>query len=428
MHLSIKERISASVDVFTLRLGDHSIAATIWDFPPEAFMAAFIKERNRTFQIEYSGDLIKFAKEVLKPGRNESFWNFYGQSKFKGNPDEKNILQECRDRLRGFRDDDLKRESKQYREKIKRIGKEVKDVREKVQKLISNMDPNREKGKYYYLGYHLRRLEESGKYLKEELDEASLAQRSAKKLMRGEPRRSMSYAVLASNADFDIYRPRGYLNILDLHMDNPFRHLIWLSYPTFRKAEECWRDSGADTEALQIIEKEVDIYKSFNTILKEPFLKHRRDILKEVSEAAMASHFTVASVALFAQIEGILVDLALAVNGKVFNGHVMSLFPDPKNFKQYFSARAKKVIDYLSIELFLFDSKFKYFFWPGFLEYFASDFYAERCKLAHGENYQPSSETDLKKLMLFALTITVIYHTYVKDGKPPIISELYTYS
>ncbi len=253
---------------------------------------------------------------------------------------------------------------------------------------------------------------------------ASLVSRAAKKLTNETGLFKGLSTVIGFFQDWDIARPYLKASTLDLSLDNPYRHMIWAPVPLYYSIQDSWEQNKDKPLCINIIEKNFDVYSIFSNIINDNFIDKRKNVLLESLNCARSGYYTAAASLLYAQTEGLLFDLAIEVNNNTFGNTPIKIFQNPDDLKRYTSSDGKEK-DLLSIAVLLFDSDLVKFFWPGFLEYFSSDFYVNRCHLAHGEINSQLSEPDFKTIMLFSITVLDTYKEFLDEGKAPVLSDCY---
>ncbi|MGE0087530.1 MAG: hypothetical protein AB7S75_24235 [Desulfococcaceae bacterium] len=413
-------------DMFEIQFCDIKWIHENWDFESHAFLDQFIENWKKYFGRNFSGTNIEFAKNVLNCNRNASYWNKNLQSANLNIIDNEHLIEEFREQLCGFKQIHLQIELYKYEEEIKRNLDIIENTITSVKNTLKSLSRKRDKGKYYYLTYRLEKIKKVKNYLKSELENAPLIDRSSNKLMRKNSIQNNpnSLRYIGFLADMDIKLLPSDISLEDLSFSNPFRHLYWISVSAYSDVDDIMKTSRLEMNAIQRIEKEFELYKLFDFFNEQPFLNERKGILNEVIKSAKSECYTAASLLLFTQTEGILLDLALEINDKLFKTKKMEIFPDINNYRQYISRKNNKKEEWLSIETLMFDSMYRDFFWPGFLEYFNTEFYSERCRYAHGEGKQLIDEISFKKILLFTLTVLNIYFEYLETNKPPILSNI----
>lgn len=326
--------------------------------------------------------------------------------------------------MRGFQDKHIEYEIDIYKRKIERNIEELNPIIEAIQTLLIEAREQKKRGKTLYLNRALIDFTETLKNCQEELDEASLVSRAAKKLTYETGLFKGLSKIIGFFQDWDISRPYLKLSTLDLSLDNPYRHMIWAPVPLYNSIQECWEKTKSKESCVNIVDDYFDVYSIFSQIVNDSFVYKRKNVLLESLNCARSGYYTASASLLYSQTEGLIFDLATEVDNKTFGDTQIDIFPNTDDLKRYISCDGTEK-DLLSIISLLFDSNLVKFFWPGFLEYFSSDFYADRCHLAHGEVTSQLSEPDFKTIILFVITVLNTYKDFLDDGKAPILSECY---
>lgn len=394
-----------------------------WDFSPDAFVQQFIDLLQKESKEKFSGTTIEIAKEILKDPDFDYFWRKVYNLDVDGMNDY-SVFLEFRDRFRGFSDSELEVKKTECKAKLEENIKKIDGVITAVQNLITNLKRD-EKGKYFVLSEKLEMLSQWKTDWQEFNSEAKLLIRAAGILQREKPR-FKSFGFGDFFADMDMYLFDSEDSIKKL-FSFPFRHMEWLYVKPYREAERIFYKNGQDIKGainriIDDIGDPMSIYDSF--VDNAPFLLARKPILTEVRRCIDNQLFTAASLILFSQIEGIILDFAKEIDGKTFMGTKMQIFEPGSNYKSYINRRDGKPHNYLSIETILFESFLRNFLSPDFLEFFSTDFYSERCHYAHGENITPTSKTDFQALLFFALTVFFTYQEFQRTQKPDPLSKL----
>ena len=409
---------------YALRLGDRNIALSMWDYPPSAFAKSFIEKWVSNRGIENKEDNLQVVKSILQYEDNCFFWKNCKELRSLHNLNDEDILLEFRDRMRGFQDKHKEHEIKNYKSKIKQNIEEISPIIEAIQTLLDNARAQKNRGKALYLNKALADFIETRKNYQEKLDEASLVSRAANKLTNETGLFKGLSTVRGFFQDWDIAWPYLKLSSLDLSLDNPYRHMIWAPVPLYYSVQDSWEQNQDKKLCIDIIDGYFDIYSLLSDIVDGNFIEKRKNVLLESLDCARSGHYTAASSLLYSQTEGLLLDLATEVNNHTFGNSPLKIFQNPDDLRRYKSSDGKEK-DLLSIAVLLFDSDLFKFFWPGFLEYFSSDFYVNRCHLAHGEITSQFSEPDFKTILLFTITVLYSYKVFLDEGKAPVLSDCY---
>ena len=420
----IAKLINRNTEPFVLRVGDFSKAQQSWDFPPPAFLNVFITNWEESRERKNDLSNIDFAKKIITNDENKNVWIdsklFEDENNFN---DDDIVEEEFRDKIRGFSDLELENKAKYYKDKIKKNLSDLEPIIEYLKKKLDELD-KKERGKRLYWNTELNNLLEISKKYKNELDASSIVERSATNLMQDRGFFKGISKFIRSFRDIDISPPFLKAALLDITLDNPYRHLVWIAYPTYIQIQQEWEKSKDKEKCLDILEKYFDIMENLEQFIEADFIKNRREILLESINCSKNKNFTAASLLLYTQTEGILFDIAKEINGKSYKGNQLEIFSDTNNTNKYIDLTGGEK-EFLSIMSILFDSKMRHFLWPGFLEYFASDFYAQRCIYAHGQNSTILNEFDYKTISLFTLTVLDIYRELKETGRAPSLSECY---
>ncbi|MCB2173541.1 hypothetical protein KQH65_12450 [archaeon] len=409
---------------YLLRIGDRNIALSIWDYPPSAFAKSFIEKWSNSRGIEYDSDPVQAIKSILQCEDNCLFWKNCKELRSLANLDDDDILLEFRDRMRGFQDIHIEDEVKNYKDRIGQKVARISPIIKAIQTALDEARKQKNRGKTLYLNKALAEFTEAHETYQKELDEASLVLRAASKLKRETGLFKGLSTVLNFFRDWDIVRPYLKISSFDLSLDNPYRHMIWSPVPLFYSVQDSWEQNQDKKLCVDIIDAYCDIYKIFMEIVNNNFNEKRKGVLIESLDCAKSGHFTAASSLLYSQTEGLLFDLATEVNNHSFGSLRIQIFQNPDDLRRYIGSDGKEK-DLLSIAGLLFDSQLTKFFWPGFLEYFSSDFYVNRCHLAHGEITSQLSEPDYKTIMLFTISVLYTYKEFLDEGAAPVLSECY---
>jgi len=420
----IVKLINRNADPFVLRVSDFSKAQKSWDFPPAAFLNVFITnwEESRSQKNDLSN--INFAKKIITNDENKGVWIesklFEDENNFKN---DDIIEEEFRDKIRGFSDDEVEKKAKYYKDKIRKNLSDLKPIIEFLKKKLDELD-KKERGKRLYWNAELNNLLKISQKFENELDESSVVIRAARNLKQDSGFFKNISKFIRSFSDIDISPPFLKTALLDITLDNPYRHLVWIAYPTYTQIQQEWEKSHDKEQCLNILEQYFNVIDNLEKFIEAEFIENRKEILLESINCSKNKNYTAASLLLYTQTEGILFDIAKEINGRSYNGNQLQIFTDINNTNKYTDiAGCEK--EFLSIMSILFDSKMRYFLWPGFLEYFASDFYAQRCIYAHGQNSTTLNEFDYKTISLFTLTVLDIYRELRETGKAPSLSECY---
>ena len=410
---------------YVLRIGDRRTAISIWDYPPDAFARSFIEKWASSRGIENYENTLGIVKSILKNPENSSFWERCKALRPIDNlNNDDDFLLEFRDRMRGFQDTHIIFEVAQYKGRIKQNIAEVEPIVQAIEKLLDDALREKNRGKALCLKRALDDFTETLNNYKKGLDEASLVSRSATKLTSETGLFKGLSKIVGVFHDWDIARPYLQASTYNLSLDNPYRHMIWAPVPFYYSVQEQWEKNKDKNQCIAIFDNYFDIYNVFSSIIDDPLFIKRKDVFFESLNSGKSGYYTAASSLLYSQTEGLLFDLAMDVDNYTFGSTQIKIFPDPDNLKKYIN-NAGNEKDLLSITSLLFDSEFVKFFWPGFLEYFSSDFYQDRCHLAHGEITSQLTESDFKTIMLFVITVLYIYKEFQDGGEAPVLSDCY---
>ncbi len=417
--------INKQAEPYALRLGDRNIALSIWDYPPPAFAKSFIEKWASNRRIDNQGDIVKIVKSILQHTDNSFFWKNCKELRPLANLDQGELLLEFRDRMRGFQDKHLEYEITEYKSKIEQNIAELNPIIETIQTLLNSAREQKNRGKALYLNKALVDFTETRRSYQQNLDEASLVSIAARKLTNKTGLLKGLSTVIGFFQDWDIVQPYLKVSTLDLSLDNPYRHMVWVPVLTYYSVQDSWEQNKDKNLCINIIDRYFDIYSIFSDIVNNDFIDERKNVLLESLNCARSGYYTAASSLLYSQTEGLLFDLAAEVNNHTFGTTPIKIFQNPDDLKRYTSSDGKEK-DLLSIAVLLFDSDLVKFFWPGFLEYFSSDFYVNRCHLAHGEITLQLTEPDFKTIMLFTITVLYTYKEFLDEGKAPVLSDCYS--
>lgn len=413
-----------NIDPYVLRVEDRNIALEIWDYPPTSFANSFIEKWASNRNIEKMGTNAQIAKSILEHHDNRFFWKNCKEQRLLDKLNEDELLLEFRDRMRGFQDKHLEYEIDKYKSKIQKNIEEVNPIVEAIRTLLIEVPEHKNRGKALYLNRALSEFTETLENYRQELDEASLVSRAAKKLKYETGLFKGLSKIIGFFQDWDISRPYLKLSTLDLSLDNPFRHMIWAPVPLYYSIQECWERTQSRELCVNIVNEYFDVFNIFTQIVEDGFVDKRKNVLMESLNCARSGYYTASASLLYSQTEGLIFDLATKVNSKSFGDIKIEIFRNPIDLKRYIRSNGKEK-DLRSIIDLLFDSDLVRFFWPGFLEYFSSDFYSDRCALAHGEVTTPLSKSDFNTIILFVITVLNTYKEFVDDGRAPILSDCY---
>ncbi len=416
--------LNRTVDPFILNIGDLEIANKFWDYPPEPFVDSFLNEfiaRREGLSLDNKESIII---NILSHRDNQYIWDRCKETSEIDESDPQVLFSEFRDRMRGFKDCQLEECASDYRIKIKNYISKIEPITKKIENLLKEAKNLKNRGKVLYLSNEFDEFKKVLTKYRKQLDESSLVRRAAAKLRRETFLFKGISTIIGFFRDFDIIPPLLKLSTLDLVLDNPFRHMVWLPVPLYNSVQDNWEKYKDKKSCIQIIETYINIYDSLREIFEADFLVKRKNVLLESLKAAISGYFTAASLLLYSQTEGILLDLAIKVNNNKFGAAKAKIFPCEDAINCYIDNNGKER-ELLSISNLLFDSAFRDFFWPGFIEYFVSDFYSERCLLAHGKVSEQLLEGDYKTISLFVITVCDIYGEFIKNGNAPVMSKLY---
>ncbi len=148
----------------------------------------------------------------------------------------------------------------------------------------------------------------SKKY-KDELDESSVVKRAATNLMQDRGFFKGISKFIRSFRDIDISPPFLKTALLDITLDNPYRHLVWISYPTYIQMQKEWEESKNKEKCLSILEQYFSVTHNLEKFLEAEFLLNRKEILLQSVNCSKNKNYTAASLLLYTQTEGILVNI-----------------------------------------------------------------------------------------------------------------------
>lgn len=305
------------------------------------------------------------------------------------------------------------------KDRLENIKRDIENTISQLQ-LCANSSQDQAKGKYWRCA--IARLTDTRREVERllrpnELDELT------QEMLREATEQSRMYA-LAKRSLFGIFAsPSIRLLALenrhtmwDLSLTNPFRHAWWLPVRTYENAQDTWESTRDLEQTVAEVRPHADPVSILEEMCGSGILGNRQAILGEAYQNYLDERWTSAGVLLCLQAEGILLDTGRRVNQTNISGHTLAIF-DPNNEKR-FIARSGTPTKFDSIKKVLMESQYGDALPLEYLEYFASDFYDNRCDLAHGKLTNPLTRNDVD-VIIYALKTTIWHMETLLNGALP---------
>ncbi|MBF0453404.1 MAG: hypothetical protein HQL72_01150 [Magnetococcales bacterium] len=333
----------------------------------------------------------------LFPDQKESV-----MSKANERPSDENL----RDRMRGFNDLELEAKIQHLRSRSKSRKSHYQDILVKVDGKITGIN-NEKSPKHHYYTVQKEFAEVALRRANEELDETSLINSAIRMLISSGRSFNLPYVGFV-----DLF---PLLDLTDYDLDNPFRHFQQLSFPVYQEMQSTWKSTKDSGQTLAVIQQEIpDIESRFQHLIQDPCFAARRLLFQECLDVAGQGFHSAATLLLITQLEGLLVDWAQELNGITFDGNTFDIFPIPVNTDKFIKITGGLGKN-LSIAKLIQQSRFRCAFDPAYTEFFLSEFYDNRCQMAHGAIVAPSNHTDFLATLLFAITTVLEYEKFKND-------------
>ena len=199
--------LNKQAEPYALRLGEKNIALSIFDYPPPAFAKSFVEKWASNRNIENNEDILKIVKSILQYSDNSFFWKNCKEIRALDDLNDEDLLIEFRDRMRGFQDKHIEHEICNYKNKIEQNIKDLSPITEAIRTLLNNACEQKNRGKALYLNRALVDLTETINNYKQNLDEAALVIRAARKLTNETGLFKGISRITGFFQDWDIARP-----------------------------------------------------------------------------------------------------------------------------------------------------------------------------------------------------------------------------
>lgn len=305
------------------------------------------------------------------------------------------------------------------KDRLENIKRDIENTISQLQ-LCANSSQDQAKGKYWRCA--IARLTDTRREVERllrpnELDELT------QEMLREATEQSRMYA-LAKRSLFGIFAsPSIRLLALqnrhttwDLSLTNPFRHAWWLPVRTYENAQDTWENTRDLEQTVAEVRPHRDPASILEEMCESGILGNRQAIFREAYQNYAEQKWTSAGVLLSLQAEGILLDTGRAINQTSISGHTLSIF-DPNDRKK-FIAKSGAATKFNSIRKVLLESQYGDALPLEYLEYFASDFYENRCDLAHGNFADPLTREEVD-VIIYALMTTIGHLEKLLSGTFP---------
>jgi len=202
----------------------------------------------------------------------------------------------------------------------------------------------------------------------------------------------------------------------DLSLTNPFRHAWWLPVGAYEGAQDIWENTKDLGMTVAQVRTHADPSPMLEEMCNSAILGNRQAIFREAYQNYLEGRWTSAGVLLCLQAEGLLLDVGRTIDQTSISGHAIAIF-DTNDGKR-FIARSGTPTKFNSIRKVLLESQYGDALPLEYLEYFASDFYDNRCDLAHGKLTNPLTQNDVD-VIIYALETTRLHLETLLNGTFP---------
>lgn len=308
-------------------------------------------------------------------------------------------------------------------EQLKKIDE---DIQETVEKLEDNLKLSHKEAKKRYWHHAIERLNASRNevrhlMLSENLDELTgtilreknqMDNTAVRKALRGVIDRASIRLLALGNAH----------KKWDLSLTNPLRHAWWLPVMNFQNAQDVWETTRDLSQTIAQVRSVAEPRYLLKEASVNALIGGRQVIFSEVLDNYDDARWTSVGTLLCLQIEGLLLDTARHVDKKTIASHTLEIF-DPGDPQKFLSKKKKAGQKLSSIRTLVLQSEYGDCFPIEYLEFFASDFYDDRCNIAHGNVIVPLSKDDVD-IMVYALITTLNHRADLLNGEFPYGSPL----